>query len=581
MKLVIGQWLVDSSENLITNTQTEKVSKLEPRAMAVLHYFAKNPGKVISLNELIEQVWEGRVVGDHAIYRVINQIRKALDPDNKNTYLTTIAKKGYKLIQPVKEVVEQQINSDDIGSAVTVPENTNQVVSGLAKYAIFFGLVCLSVYALWAIVLAKKWDYYSTPLYSKVDTFNSDDYYEDFPKFSRDGEFVVYSRKNSADSSFNIFLRHIKSKNTQQLTDDDFDWENSVVSNQAKELVSVRKSEDSCMVISFSLENNAYKQRDLFTCEDNNLLDIDISDDGSTLYFTCQEQANQINRIFTYQLKTGKRSQLTNYLDTNALGDYLVTLSPDNNRLAFLRSAEFGSTQIGIIDLVNDESKIVTEIDTWIRSMTWLPDNNALVYQTDSHSIFKYSLVNDYSKPIVTSPAEIRRSTHSGFENLLAVVQQDTQFGIWRIQNPFFENDTGDVLEKKLTERLMLSDSLDYYPVFANLSERVAFVSDRSGSLQVWIREEDGTLRQVTNFTDGRLIHHLSWSSDDMYIASSTASGSVLMLVNTINGEITKLTDEEAGFKTQNPTWSIDSQTVYFGAIVEKYSRALASWWQW
>ena len=105
MKLKIGSWLADYSENHITNIKTQEIVKLEPRAIEVLIHFASKPNCVISKEELIRYIWKGRPVSSHAIYRVINLIRKSLDATNRNAYLVTISKKGYKLIQPVSKHV--------------------------------------------------------------------------------------------------------------------------------------------------------------------------------------------------------------------------------------------------------------------------------------------------------------------------------------------------------------------------------------------------------------------------------------------------------------------------------------------
>jgi len=103
MNFSIGQWEVSVPDNLITRNDTKETVKLEPKVMEVLVYMTEHQGQVISLDELIEKVWQGRIVGDHAIYRIINQLRKALNPEDKNAYIKTIPKKGYKFIVEVSQ----------------------------------------------------------------------------------------------------------------------------------------------------------------------------------------------------------------------------------------------------------------------------------------------------------------------------------------------------------------------------------------------------------------------------------------------------------------------------------------------
>jgi TolB-like protein/DNA-binding winged helix-turn-helix (wHTH) protein len=72
---------------------------LEPRVMAVLVRLAKARGEVVSRDELTEACWEGRVVSDDAINRVISRIRRASDlTGGKDFSLETITKVGYRLV---------------------------------------------------------------------------------------------------------------------------------------------------------------------------------------------------------------------------------------------------------------------------------------------------------------------------------------------------------------------------------------------------------------------------------------------------------------------------------------------------
>ena len=50
---------------------------IEPRVMQVLVALAREPGRVVSRDELVERCWEGRIVGDDAITRCIGALRKS------------------------------------------------------------------------------------------------------------------------------------------------------------------------------------------------------------------------------------------------------------------------------------------------------------------------------------------------------------------------------------------------------------------------------------------------------------------------------------------------------------------------
>ena len=96
----VGEWTARPTLNRLERNGSS--IKLEPRAMEVLVYLASRAGEVVSANELIDSVWEGRVVGDGAIYQSINQLRQALGDDRDDVrYIQTIRKRGYRLVASV------------------------------------------------------------------------------------------------------------------------------------------------------------------------------------------------------------------------------------------------------------------------------------------------------------------------------------------------------------------------------------------------------------------------------------------------------------------------------------------------
>lgn len=72
---------------------------LEPRVMQVLVALARDPGKVLSRDDLIALCWDGRIVGDDAINRVISLLRHALAEVAEGAVrLETITKVGFRIV---------------------------------------------------------------------------------------------------------------------------------------------------------------------------------------------------------------------------------------------------------------------------------------------------------------------------------------------------------------------------------------------------------------------------------------------------------------------------------------------------
>jgi TolB-like protein/Tfp pilus assembly protein PilF len=71
----------------------------EPQVVELLLFFVRNPGRLITRDELVQAVWKGRVVSDSAISGRIKMARKVLGDDGRRQkYIQTIHKKGFSFI---------------------------------------------------------------------------------------------------------------------------------------------------------------------------------------------------------------------------------------------------------------------------------------------------------------------------------------------------------------------------------------------------------------------------------------------------------------------------------------------------
>lgn len=100
----INDWTLSVDENKLYR-QNREVS-VEPRLINLLYFLAKNAGEVFCREELIEHVWGGAVVTDQVVTQSIFELRKLLrDGREENIpYLTTVPKRGYKLVATVTEL---------------------------------------------------------------------------------------------------------------------------------------------------------------------------------------------------------------------------------------------------------------------------------------------------------------------------------------------------------------------------------------------------------------------------------------------------------------------------------------------
>jgi DNA-binding winged helix-turn-helix (wHTH) protein len=93
--LQVGRWQVEPSLNGIRNGRT--VRRLEPQVVNLLVFLASSNGRVVSKDEIIDAVWQGRFIAETTLTRSIADLRRTLgDPTQRPRYIATIAKRGYR-----------------------------------------------------------------------------------------------------------------------------------------------------------------------------------------------------------------------------------------------------------------------------------------------------------------------------------------------------------------------------------------------------------------------------------------------------------------------------------------------------
>ena len=71
--------------------------QLEPKVLDLIVWLATHPGQLVSRDDLIEHVWNGRIVSDSAISSAINAARAALgDSGTEQRLIKTIPRRGFR-----------------------------------------------------------------------------------------------------------------------------------------------------------------------------------------------------------------------------------------------------------------------------------------------------------------------------------------------------------------------------------------------------------------------------------------------------------------------------------------------------
>ena len=78
--------------------------------MRLLLLLAERAGEVVSIDDLLNQVWSGVIVTPDSVYQAVASLRRLLGDDPKQpTYIETVPRLGYRMVATVSPWADQFI----------------------------------------------------------------------------------------------------------------------------------------------------------------------------------------------------------------------------------------------------------------------------------------------------------------------------------------------------------------------------------------------------------------------------------------------------------------------------------------
>ncbi|MGJ8679555.1 winged helix-turn-helix domain-containing protein [Paraglaciecola sp.] len=195
-KYQLGDWVIDSSRGLLLDG--DQTIKMEPKCMDLLMLLIRANGELVSRKTIMESLWQGRYVSDHAINNIVAMLRKYLNNGSDKSYITTQPKRGYILSEPALELSTNRKNAE----AVQEKNNKNK----LAKKWLLTTLAAMFVFGLIIITMIKPQpitENDTSILVSTFDVIDSDDGSVVFAK----GLSEEINHQLSLNSSLNVIAR--------------------------------------------------------------------------------------------------------------------------------------------------------------------------------------------------------------------------------------------------------------------------------------------------------------------------------------------------------------------------------------
>jgi len=126
--LLIGDWRVNAASGEIS--RNGEAIRLEFRTMRLLMCLAEHAGQVVSIDDLLSQVWPEVAVSQDSVYQAVTSLRRQLGDDSKQpAYIATVPRLGYRMVAkvcplPKEEQITEQRNQRKDGAEASQPQHT-------------------------------------------------------------------------------------------------------------------------------------------------------------------------------------------------------------------------------------------------------------------------------------------------------------------------------------------------------------------------------------------------------------------------------------------------------------------------
>jgi serine/threonine protein kinase/Tol biopolymer transport system component len=270
-------------------------------------------------------------------------------------------------------------------------------------------------------------------------------------------------------------------------------------------------------------------------------------------------------RLFLLSIQSGERRRLTSH-PADSYVDGGPAIAP-SGALAFVRVAAGALTSdVYFVRLSSDsmprgEPQRLTSLNQYVSSLAWTPDETELILASGQWNNSRLSRLRitgmerprglEFAPTGANHPA-ISRQGH------LAYSEASSDLNIWRAELSSPGHITGPPAPA------IVSTWKDVNPQFSPDGKRVVFCSDRSGSLEIWVSNTDGSNAMQLTSMHASVAGSPRWSPDGTRIVfDSTKEGqSELYVINATGGEPRRLTNDPAADGVGS--WSRDGRWIYF-----------------
>ncbi|CAH9062180.1 hypothetical protein PSECIP111951_02640 [Pseudoalteromonas holothuriae] len=491
--LQFGDFQFDIALSRLTHAHAQV--SLDPRQIALLTYFLQNPQRIINRDELQTHIWQGVIVTDNAINKLIANLRKALRDDAKEPkYVQTVPKLGYRFVCDVTPIeVERAKPNNQSQQTVNSPQFSNIWVVGTTVF-----IICTFIF--WLIQSSS-----SDPSFGDTNTLTRFHGLKHTPVFIENENNFLFI--NDTHRNKTVWLSDSNTALPQQINQSGRFIDDLISHYNGKLLYKGYEQECGWFITNFNIKSSQIgKHVEQFTlCGNLTVHSSKFNERNETLYVLAhpkkQEHLNQL-----YHAQLGQPLALLSVDLGENWRIVAMDLSQLDNRVLFTAHSLDGKSGAFSYDPTLNEVKKLTEFETLVEHIVWDHNAQGVVFITQAPNSRLMHL-----------------DLQSNNTQLLANVNERLCCNIVRHPNlidyVFTSSDINTDI-KWLSANYSLDNSsvIDREPVFANTKEGHYFLSNRSGSSQIYYQAPNKHARLVTELAKNVRVDSMALSNDDTFL---------------------------------------------------------------
>jgi serine/threonine protein kinase len=380
------------------------------------------------------------------------------------------------------------------------------------------------------------------------------------PAFSPDGSRIAFAWNGDPKGGakgFDLYVKGLGSETLLRLTQHPSEWISPTWSPNGTQIAFHRvDGADTGIYLVSALGGPERKLRST-QMPDVDLSIISWSPNGKWIAFADLAPGEEHLRIYLLSTETGDTERIPN--TSKCLGQVLPAFSHSGDHLAYWCSLSTGDeAELYSLPLPDGEPRVVASIRAYPKGLTWSANDKRLIYSffwDGSYKLGEVTVANSSIEQLAFA-GSATQPTVSPKGDKLAFSAQYLPINIWR----------RDLLHPKSPAVELIPSSRGQFDAqYSPDGKRIAFASFRSGTMGVWISNEDGSnLVQISN-------PHVEsgspqWSPDGNKIAFDTRPLDrwEIYVADTAEGIPKKLITNISG--VFRPHWSRDGKWIYFSS---------------